>query len=199
MATKRRLLRDRNTAFLISMILFAVSVGGMIVALNANSRGAKSRYDNLIAVDAAGGDVEAALAELREFIYGHMNTTIGSPTGVYPPIQLKGTYDRLVAAEEARIKSANSQLYDEATVHCESLFPAGNLPGRAECVSSYVAERGVVGNSVPDGLYKFNFASPTWSPDLAGWLIVATVVLGINFLLQILLEFRLRSHMRQIS
>lgn len=199
MATKRRLLHDRNTAFLISMILFAVSVVGTIVALNANSRGSKERYDQLIAVDASGGDVETALAELREFIYGHMNTTLGSPTGVYPPIQLKGTYDRLVAVEESRIKAANSQLYDEATKHCEALFPAGNLPGRAECVSNYVGERGVIANPIPDGLYKFNFASPSWSPDLAGWLIVATCALGINFLLQILLEFRLRSHFRQLS
>lgn len=198
MATKRRLLRDRNTAFLVSAALFAFATVGMVLALNANSREAKQRYELLLAADAAGGDTEAALTSLREFIYGHMNTTIGSPTGVYPPIQLKGTYDRLVAVEEQRVRATNALLYDEATAHCEALFPAGQLAnGRVQCVSEYVAARGVVAQPITDGLYKFNFASPFWSPDLAGFLVIATFLTGLNFLAQIILEARLRSRFRQ--
>lgn len=200
MATRKKQLHTRNKSFWIAVTLFTITSAGTVLALKSNSQGAKERYDALIAADKAGGDVEGALTDLREFIYGHMNTTIGSPTGVYPPIQLKGTYDRLVAAEEQRIKAANSGLYDEATAYCEPRFPAGQLAnGRVQCVADYVLARGVVAKPIPDGLYKFNFVSPVWSPDLAGFLLIGAVLSGIYFLLQILLEFRLRSHLRHIS
>ena len=199
MATRKKQLHSRNLTFFVSAVVFAALVVCTVLALSYNSHEAKRRYDILIATDAAGGDVEGALTDLREFIYGHMNTTIGSPTGVYPPIQLKGTYDRLVAAEEQRVQAANGPLYDEATAHCEARFGAGQISARAQCVSDYVAARGVQPNTIPDGVYKFDFVSPLWSPDLAGFLLIATVISGIYFLLQVLLEARLRAHLREIA
>jgi len=200
MASSKRSLQKRNVVFLVSALLFALAVVGAVTSLISNSSEAKRRYDVLVATDAAGGDTETALTSLRSYIYGHMNTSIGSPTGVYPPIQLKGTYDRLVAVEQEKVRTSNQTLYDEATASCEAQFPAGQLAnGRVQCVSDYVAARGVQAKTVPDGLYKFNFVSPYWSPDRAGWLVVAAIMLGINFLLQVLLELRLRAHIRHIS
>ena len=59
-------------------LLFAVVIGAVtLTSYIGNSAQAKLNYEKLLAVDAAGGDVEKSLLELRTFIYRHMNTTIG--------------------------------------------------------------------------------------------------------------------------
>src|SRR5689334_4832698 len=48
-------------------------------------------------------NVEIALQQLRGFVGSHMNTSLTTSDGVYPPIQLKYTYARLQQAEAARV------------------------------------------------------------------------------------------------
>lgn len=178
---KRDVIQKRLTLLIISGVLTTVLGIFTVNALVSNSKESKKRYDALIAIDNAGGDVEAALLDLRSFIYGHMNTSIGSPTGVYPPIQLKGTYDRLVAVEQQKI-AGDSDIYAEATKHCESLYSAGQLrTNRVPCVAEYISSHsnGAQPITIPDALYKFDFVSPRWSSDAAGWGIVLTIISGI--------------------
>lgn len=171
---KRDIVQRRIISFAISGLLVTVFGILSVNALVNNSKEAKKRYDQLIAVDQAGGDVESSLTHLREFIYSHMNTTIGSPTGVYPPIQLKGTYDRLVAAEQAKLEASSATVYSDAQAECERRFPGAFFGGpRIPCITDYVTSHGVKLKDIPDGLYKFDFVSPSWSPDLAGWSLLA--------------------------
>jgi len=164
-----------------------------IIGLVQNSQGAKDRYDALIAVDQAGGDVESALNDLRGYIYSHMNTQIGSELGIRPPIQLKGTYERLVAAEEERVAKANEVIYEAAQAKCEAENPAGNLQSRrVPCVEAYIDANGIEPKPVEDAFYKFDFVPPRWSADLAGISILLAGLFGLLFTVDLLLYFKTR-------
>jgi hypothetical protein len=140
--------------------------------------------------DKNNGNVSQALNDLRSYVYAHMNTNLstGADT-VYPPIQLKYTYDRLVAAEAARVSAANSQIYTDAQHYCEQLYPNSFSGGpRVPCITSYVSGHGIKAQTIPDGLYKFSFISPTWSPDLAGWSMVIAALSGFLTVLLLLVR-----------
>ena len=168
--------------FLVATVLFAgLSVFGLV----SNSNGAKERYDALIAVDQAGGDVQEALDELRMYIFAHMNTQIGSDLGINPPIQLCGTFERLVAEEQAKADAANSatDAYADAQEYCERTQPQGfSGSNRLDCIEGYLDEQAIPQiqpEPVEDDLYKFDFAPPVWSADLAG---ISMVLAGLSFI-----------------
>jgi len=177
--------------------LFLVSIALSFIGLSMNSREAKARYDTLISVDQAGGDVEAALNDLRTYIYSHMNTQIGSDTGIKPPIQLQGTYQRIVTGREREAGQTNEELYQQAQDDCERRNPNGfSGSNRLDCIAAYVDDNGVqegVDIVVEDDLYKFDFAPPRWSPDLAGFSIVLTAVFGILTAIDLIIYFRTKN------
>ena len=176
---------------------FLVFVALSFVGLSMNSREAKNRYDTLIAVDQAGGDVAGALDDLRTYIYGHMNTQIGSDTGIRPPIQLQGTFERLVAQREREAGQTNEELYQQAQDDCELRNPNGfSGSNRLDCIAAYVDQNGVQGGVdivVEDDLYKFDFAPPRWSADLAGFSILLSIVFGILTVIDLILYFRTKN------
>jgi len=133
--------------------------------------------DAVYTADTNNGDVIGALQALRSFVNGHMNTSLDTNSGVYPPIQLKHTYERLQAAEQAKAQGANTQTYTDAQHYCEQLYPGSFSGGpRVPCIEQYVKDHGgAVATKIPDALYKFDFASPRWSPDLAGIMLVLAV------------------------
>ncbi|MEO8784753.1 MAG: hypothetical protein ABI221_00245, partial [Candidatus Saccharimonadales bacterium] len=71
----------------------------------------------------------------------------------------------------------NSQIYTDAQAECEKEFPIGlSGSGRIPCIQSYIAAHGIQKqDAIPVSLYEFDFVSPRWSPDLAGWSMVASV------------------------
>ncbi|MDO8266156.1 MAG: hypothetical protein Q7T41_04425 [Candidatus Saccharibacteria bacterium] len=169
-----------------------VATGALsVVGLINNGNGAVKRFEALKAVDSAGGDVDTALNELRSYIYAHMNTEIGGPNGIYPPIQLRGTYERLVATEEKRVADTNDNLIVEAKEYCEANGSQG-FSGRyrIDCVGAYTDEYGAKIQEIDSSLYKYDFVAPRWSPDLAGFSIVATILFSLITIFQILSYFR---------
>ena len=194
--------KQRRRLVTILFLIVAVATAGSVAFSSyiANSKEAKKRYDALLAVDAAGGDVEKSLYELRSYIYAHMNTTIGTDTGIKPAIQLRETYNRLVQAEKDRVKRANDDLYAKAQVECERKYPtdfSGKI--RVPCVSEYVSTNAIKEQPIPEGLYKYDFVSPKWSPDAAGIGMLITLVLLLALLVQIFLYRTSRDHMRMSS
>lgn len=172
--------------------LFAACLvfGALCVAgLRANYAGMVKLRDTVYEADKNGGDVEAALQELRAYVGGHMNTDLDGGGGIYPPVQLKYTYERLIKKEKDRVDAANSKIYNDAQRYCERQDP-NSFYGRERvpCVQDYIKSRETAKvSAVPDALYKFDFASPRWSPDLAGW----SMVLSILFLVLTVLRFAL--------
>jgi preprotein translocase subunit SecF len=49
-----------------------------------------------------------------------------------------------------------------------------------------VTDHGAKPANIPQGLYQFDFVSPTWSPELAGWSLVATIIFLIGFIVSFL-------------
>lgn len=164
------------------LIVVIVSGGLSATALRANNEHMIGLRDRVYAADKDNGDVQTALSALQAYVISHMNTNLSAGSqAVHPPIQLKYTYDRLVAAQGAAVTARNAQIYNDAQHYCEqqnsSDFSGRN---RVPCIEQYVQSHGGKLTVVPDALYKFDFISPAWSPDLAGW---SMVVAGLSTLL----------------
>lgn len=161
-------IRPVRTAYLLAAgLLFAV-IG--VVGLRSNNLTMVHYRDAVYQADKQDGDVEQALRNLRSYVAAHMNTELSTANGVYPPIQLKYTYERLKRAEQDRVDAINSKVYTDAQKHCEALYPNSFSGGpRVPCITEYVKAHGTTVHNVPDAQYKFDFVSPRWSPDIAGW------------------------------
>lgn len=177
--------RKIHPLVLVALILMFGSVS--VFALQQNNLKMGELRQAVYTADEENGDVEAALRELRQYVHAHMNTDLSAGTNaVYPPIQLEHTYKRLVAAEQERIKQVNENIYTQAQAYCERLYPESFSGGpRVPCIREYVTERGVEANKIQDSLYKFDFVSPFWSPDLAGWSVLATIALTALLLVRL--------------
>ena len=157
-----------------------------VFALRSNNEHMLELREKVYSADKANGDTETALRNLQIYVTTHMNTNLNAgKNSVYPPIQLKYTYDRLVAAQSQQTSLTNEQLYTEAQRVCEQQN-SRDVSGRnrVPCIQQYVQSRTTIpqATSVPDALYKFSFVTPKWSPDLAGWSIVVAILSYILFI-----------------
>jgi hypothetical protein len=163
-------------------IILAILSGVICVfALRANNEHMVQLRNALYDADKNNGNVQQALQDLQSYVTSHMNTElISGNTSVYPPIQLPGTYSRLVEAQGKQLQQQSSpQLYTDAQAYCEKLDPVDfSGHNRVPCIEQYVQSHGgsVKITSIPDSLYKFAFVSPRWSPDLAGWSLLAAIL-----------------------
>ena len=182
------------------VVILVVSITVCVFALRQNNLQVLKLRDAVIAADKDNKDVEGALTELRTYMYSHMNTSLSSgPNAIKPPIQLKYSYERLVEAEQQRLTVENSKVYIEAQAECERRFPKGlSGSGRIPCITDYVASRGIEQKNIPDSLYKFDFVSPTWSPDLAGWSMLAAIVSGAFLVLRLLIDRWAKAEIRDL-
>lgn len=182
-------------------VLFVISALTAIYALRHNNQTMVELRGEVYATDQSGGDVNEALNKLRKYVYGHMNTNLSSGgNAIKPPIQLKYTYERLLEAQQQTAAISNSQIYTQAQTYCQALVPAGvSGRGRVSCVQDYVTGHGVKTTPIPTGLYQFDFISPTWSPDLAGWSLVAAVLTGLSFASSFLMQLLIRRKLKKSS
>lgn len=170
------------------VVLFVLSAIVAIFALRQNNLQMVELREAVYQADEQGGDVETALQNLRKHVYAHMNTDLaGGQNAVYPPIQLKYTYQRLQQAEKQRATQDSARIYTDAQNICERQFPTGfSGSGRIPCIQKYIAEHGSVEKSIPDALYKFSFISPSWSPDLAGFSVAIAGLLALLLIVRII-------------
>lgn len=188
--------RILHLSYKVWFVIFVICAVTAIFALRQNNENMVHLRNEVYAADKSGVGIEAALDKLRAYVYGHMNTDLTSGgNAIKPPIQLKYTYDRLEA--QAQAAANNSQLYTDAENYCQAQVPASvsiSGRGRITCVSNYILGHG--GHSpapIPPALYQFDFASPAWSPDFAGWTLVAAAlslaVFVISFVIQKFLRY----------
>ena len=184
--------------------LVVAVVSGLVCmfSLRNNNLTALKLRDKVNAADQANGDVEGALRELREYVYSHMNTDLSSgPNAIKPPIQLKYTYERLVAAQLAK-SGNNTDIYNEAQKECEKQYPKGYFgAGRIPCVTNYINSRtsgSPVNTDIPDSLYKFDFVPPLWPPDLAGWSLIVASVSTALFVIRFGMDRWIKAELRDL-
>jgi len=170
----------RKLSYRVFLGLFLLSAVVSIIALRANNEHMIGLRNNVYAADKSSGNVNVALNNLRNYVYAHMNTNLSSGgNAIKPPIQLKYTYERLESAAQAQAN--NTGLYTTAENYCQSVVPASvsiSGSGRIGCVQDYISSHGgQAAAAIPVALYEFDFVSPAWSPDLAGW---SLVVCGLS-------------------
>jgi hypothetical protein len=145
----------------------------------------------VITADEKNGNVEKALDELRTYVYSHMNTNLSSgQNAIKPPIQLKNRYEKLVKAQEGSVEAYNKTVQQKGEAICAREFPAlGYNAPRVACVQDYVgAHAKTAADEIPAELYKFDFVSPKWSPDLAGISLLISSLLFLLFVLRFSVE-----------
>lgn len=180
-------IRSIKVWYLLAAFLVMSTVA--VFALRQNNMGMIELRQAVYEADEKGSNVEGALQELRKYVYSHMNTNLASgQTGVYPPIQLKYTYQRLQEAEKSKANKDSAQIYTDAQAECERQHPSGfSGSGRIPCIEDYVTKHNVATKPVPDALYKFDFVSPSWSPDVAGFSVALAVILLVLLVIRIIL------------
>lgn len=188
----------KETPTWVWFLLFVLSVMFTTHALRHNNFQMVKLRNAVYASDKTGSGVDQALNDLRAYVYGHMNTDLsGGDNVIKPPIQLKYTYDRLIKAEQERINTANEQILRDGANYCAKR-EAGKY--RQVCVEAYSKQHSVKAHQVPAALYQFDFASPPWSPDAAGWGLVASIGLGlitiVSFVADRQAAFRVKHHRR---
>lgn len=174
-------------------------------ALRLNNLGMIERRDAVYAADERGNqaEIKKALTDLQRYVSAHMNTDLGK--GVY----LQKSYERARDAALANVTATSNPqaaVYQQASIDCRSRFVGGVASFRNDYVQC-VVERVAAMNQSADplsslslpkaDLYRYDFVSPLWSPDLAGLLtlLLAVVVLVIigRIVLSLLYRFLLRS------
>jgi|SRR5579862_311915 len=169
------------------LILFIVSGLVCVFALRANNEHMVRLRNDLYAADQSNGDVNGALNKLRDYVYAHMNTNLSSGNNdIKPPIQLKYTYQRLYDAQQASVQAANQAIYSAAQLYCHDNAAQNSTAAQLACIQNYAVNHGVsdANINIPAGLYEFDFVSPAWSPDLAGWSLITTVIFALAGLLK---------------
>lgn len=156
--------------------------------LRQNNLGMVRRRDAVVAADKNNGDVDTALKNLRGYMMHHMNTAMSQP------VQLQYSYQREVqhrvdaAANTGKANDASA--YKRAQDECKAL----NTVTYAQCVidkTSAIAPGSDPVTQVknpPVELYSFQFYSPLWSPDAAGFSVLIFIVILLLLIIRIVAE-----------
>lgn len=164
-------------------------------AMRHNNQVMGQLREEVYSADKNDGNVVLALQNLQKHVTSHMNTNlVRSDNPVYPPIQLQYTYQRLQDAAKQKAATANAALYSQAQAYCERAN-ATDFSGRnrVPCIEKYVSENGgAKPTPIPDSMYKFNFASPRWSPDLAGFSLIIAILFAALTILRFVVGWALK-------
>lgn len=187
-------MRIRPIRPLYFLVIALVSGAICIVGLRYNNLEMASLRDAVYEADRDNKDVVGALQRLQTYVGSHMNTDLSAgPNAPYPPIQLQYTYDRAVQAAGSAASATNAKIYTDAQHYCEQQDPYDfSGRNRVPCVQQYIQTHGATLPNIPDSLYEFGFASPAWSPDLAGWGLVVAILASAAFVISWLVQRWLR-------
>ena len=196
----KRLRRVKTWQLMILLILAAFLAATF---LRLNNTGMVQRRNAVSAADKAGDaqQLTERLAELQRYSSTHMNASSGV-------IYLQHQYDRdaQAAIEEASnssSESASANSHAEEVCHPQySGWSTAYMQCFLEELAKYPTSETLAEPQLPNTeLYRYEYASPLWTPDFAGWsslvvvliflvIIIRLISLGI---LRILLRHRYRS------
>ena len=196
----KRLRRVKTWQLMILLILAAFLAATF---LRLNNTGMVQRRNAVSAADKAGDaqQLTERLAELQRYSSTHMNASSGV-------IYLQHQYDRdaQTAIEEASnssSESASANSHAEEVCHPQySGWSTAYMQCFLEELAKYPTSETLAEPQLPNTeLYRYEYASPLWTPDFAGWsslvvvliflvIIIRLISLGI---LRILLRHRYRS------
>lgn len=186
MNSKKKKIFSVATSTLNVVALGATSVMAAYALRNNNKRSGEL-YGLVLAADESGVGVNEALINLQTHVATHMNASPLPQLGENAPVQLAKSYERAKSVESTRVTSERVQVTNEGIATCEAQFGRANLVTRSNCIADYGAAHPVQPEKVIlADLYRYDFVSPMWTPDKAGWLVVVTVALTLALAIRII-------------
>lgn len=143
----------------------------------------------VVQADEQNKDLPQAVTNLRNYIASHMNTGMGDK-GVYLEHSYQRSYEAAVS-QAAQGSTAGATIYRQADQDCQKQFPKSNgFAAYVQCMTDKVGSSGISTAPITppsSDLYRFNFVSPAWSPDVAGFTLLATALLALLLVGRLLL------------
>lgn len=145
-------------------------------------------------------DIDKALLNLQHYVANHMNTDLGDG------VALQNSYERAyTAAVQAAANSSNpnAAIYTQVEAECQPVFKrTHSFPAYTQCAHDKLSQLAPGQDAMaslktpsPD-LYRFNYASPLWSPDLAGITVVLTLLVLLMLISRLVTYITLRAILR---
>lgn len=199
-----RQLQRIKTWQLVILLIFA----GFIAAtfLRLNNIGMIERRTAVIAADATGmQDITIArLYDLQHYVTSHMNTDMGR--GV--PLEASYKRDVQIAYDKAASETNPSgNIYVKAQQTCAPQFSRWSeayVQCTVAALGSYPSATNLADavSWPPVANYYHAYVSPLWSPDFAGWSVVACIVIALliatRIISLVILRLLLRQHYKSI-
>ena len=198
-----RQLRRVKTWQLVILLILA----GFVTAtfLRLNNTGMIERRNAVEGADKAGDaqSTTSRIYDLQRYVAAHMNAS----SGVF---YLQETYNRdvkTVMSGETSSAGADSPQAKADAICNPNLQTHGYSVAYQECMLNELTKAGQVVDpsslKLPSpALYRYNFISPIWSPDFAGWSLIVCAVLVtliIGRLISVaVLRYLLRRHYREV-
>ena len=174
------------------IVLLVVLAAASAFFLRQNSLQMIELRNMVLQADEQNGDIPTALNNLQAHVATHMNASMGD-RGIYLEHSYQRAYDAAVQ-KAASSGSASAATYQQADKDCQGLFDkTKSFPAYIQCVTDKVAATGAAADPImaiqaPSAdLYRFNYSSPAWSPDVAGFTLLATVLVAAILVLRLVL------------
>jgi len=209
-ADKRRVkktikdLQRVKTWQLLVLLILAVFIAATFLRLN--NIGMIQRRTAVIAADKANDQTATIqrLYDLQQYVSAHMNTDLGK--GVY----LEDSYNRDYQKWQTTVygdANPNGNIYKKAQDVCAPKFSHYST-AYLQCTTSELAKYPAAADPGTDTsapkptTYIHAYVSPVWSPDFAGWSVVACVVIVLMIIARLVglgvLKLLLRRHYRSV-
>ncbi len=167
--------------------------------LRLNNIGMVERRNAVITADEAGDDevTRSRLYQLQRYSAAHMNADTGV---VYLAEQYQRDTERAISA--ASMNNGGNNINAQADATCKAQH-SGYSQAYVQCFAAELAKY-PSGSNAPDkanlpnpSLYRHTFFSPDWSPDFAGFSVLASALLTGVILLRLLAAALLRVLLRR--
>ena len=189
-------------------LLVLLLLAGFISAtfLRLNNIGMIERRAAVISADKQADETNTIerLYDLQHYVSSHMNTDLGK--GVY----LEESYNRDYQNWQTKIygdANPNGNIYKKAQEVCAPRFNHYST-AYLQCTTSELAKYPAASNpgsatgSPKPASYVHGYISPVWSPDFAGWSLVACGVIALmiiaRFISLAILKILVRRHYRSV-
>lgn len=188
------------------VILLIIALFVSLTFLRLNNIGMVERRGAVTAADEAGdeGVIINRLYDLQRYVSAHMNTDMGK--GIYLQASYKRDVQKAYAAA-SNDDNPNGNIYKKAQQVCAPRFTAWSQ-AYLQCTLGELAKYPAANDLVsgvklpPADMYLHSFASPLWTPDIAGWSVVVCIVIVLIILARAIsllaLKVMLRSHYKSI-
>jgi hypothetical protein len=189
-------------------LLVLLVIVGFVAAtfLRLNNIGMVQRREAVINADESGNKdaLVERLYDLQRYVSAHMNTDLGQ--GVY----LEKTYNRdLQNWQTAQYGDGNpnGNIYQKAQEVCApqfSYYTQAYLLCTTNELAKYpsAADPGTDTSKPRQEAYIHSFSSPVWSPDFAGWAVIACLIIIVLIIVRLIslaiLQLMLKRHYKHI-